>query len=254
MQYDPERVADMALFAGHALQRCGAETFRVEDSVGRILRAYGETDIDVFAVANWLCFSFSSADGILCQRQKRLRERSDNLRQLEMLNQAIRDMVTGRPDPAQAMEKLHSIADLQIRPFWLRVLITGFIAFAFTLLIDGSLAAGAFAIYVDIVARLFLEPLYREHTNPIFINMVGGFLVTVLAWPCNWLGMGSEMNMIVAGSFMFLFPGVSLVNSIRDMVASDYLAGMTKLLETLVVATSIAVGAAVGLSLLSALL
>ena len=57
-------LTDLAAQVGHGLAISGAETFRVEDTIRRILRAYG-IECEVFAIPNCLTISFEAAnDGL----------------------------------------------------------------------------------------------------------------------------------------------------------------------------------------------
>ena len=55
-------LTDLAAQVGHGLAISGAETFRVEDTIRRILRAYG-IECEVFAIPNCLTISFEAANG-----------------------------------------------------------------------------------------------------------------------------------------------------------------------------------------------
>ena len=48
---------------------------------------------------------------------------------------------------------------------------------------------------------------------------------------------------------MNLVPGVAITNSVRDIIAGDFIAGQTKMTEALLTATSIAVGTGIALSI-----
>ena len=48
--YQPDRVLDIAMEIGVNLLKCGAEISRVENTISYICKAYGATDIDVFAI------------------------------------------------------------------------------------------------------------------------------------------------------------------------------------------------------------
>ena len=55
-------LTDLAAQVGHGLAISGAETFRVEDTIRRILLAYG-IECEVFAIPNCLTISFEAANG-----------------------------------------------------------------------------------------------------------------------------------------------------------------------------------------------
>ena len=55
-------LTDLAATMGYHLAMSGAETFRVEDTIHRILRAYG-VECEVFAIPNSLTVSFEATNG-----------------------------------------------------------------------------------------------------------------------------------------------------------------------------------------------
>ena len=55
-------LTDLAAQVGHGLAISGAETFRVEDTIRRILLAYA-IECEVFAIPNCLTISFEAANG-----------------------------------------------------------------------------------------------------------------------------------------------------------------------------------------------
>lgn len=242
-----KKVLKLAIQIGYAMHLNGAETYRVEDSCYHLLNAYRGKDIEVFALANNLSITFTSPDGKDYFAQKRLPAASNNFHKLDLLNQSARSICRNLPDPEEALGEVEEILNQKLYPFWIRILSCGLIGFGFTLMIGGSPCGALYAFAIDICLCILLEPLFKSHTNRIFINILGGMIVTFLAWPGHLIGLEEELNLIVSGSFMYLFPGVSLMNSIRDIIASDYLAGMTKLLETLLVALSIAIGSGIAL-------
>ncbi|MBQ5608397.1 MAG: threonine/serine exporter family protein, partial [Oscillospiraceae bacterium] len=60
MDYDI--LLDLVAELGYNLAMAGAETFRIEDSINRILSAYG-IESEVFAIPNCMTVSIRTADG-----------------------------------------------------------------------------------------------------------------------------------------------------------------------------------------------
>ena len=59
-----------------------------------------------------------------------------------------------------------------------------------------------------------------------------------------------NLDKIIIGAFMGLVPGVAITNFMRDVLEGDLFAGITKLTESLLTATALALGAGIALSLL----
>ena len=58
-----------------------------------------------------------------------------------------------------------------------------------------------------------------------------------------------HVDKMIIGMVMNLVPGVAITNSVRDVIAGDFIAGQTKMTEALLTATSIALGTGIALSL-----
>ena len=78
-------LTDLAARLGCQLALAGAETFRVEDTVRRILRTYG-VECEVFAIPNCLTISFEAANGKPLTIMKRVGYHGNDLEALEQLN------------------------------------------------------------------------------------------------------------------------------------------------------------------------
>ena len=89
----------------------------------------------------------------------------------------------------------------------------------------------------------------RRRTNSFFVNAVSSMTAALVAIAQVILGLGQNLDLIIIGAFMGLVPGVALTNFMRDVLAGDLFAGITKLTESLLTATALALGAGIALSL-----
>ena len=99
-------LTDLAVTMGYHLAMSGAETFRVEDSVHRILRAYG-VECEVFAIPNSISVSLEAANGKPLMLMKRIDFHGNDLETMEKLNALSRRICTERPEVDEAMTWLH---------------------------------------------------------------------------------------------------------------------------------------------------
>lgn len=250
LDYYYQEVSNLGMYVAYGISYVGGETYRAEDSCSRVLQAYGGEKVEVMVMANFLTLSFEYG-GKAYHAQKRIPAQTNSMGRLDELNQLIREIVRDKPEPSLAINQIKTIIERPSHTLLQDVLITSSIGFSFALMLGGSFLAALMTFVIDGIVRAGLEPLYKQKTNHMFINITGGFLVTLLAGISHYVGLGHEQAIITTSAFMFLFPGVSLVNSIRDLLASDYLAGATKLIQTILVALGIAIGSGIGLSLLN---
>lgn len=122
------------------------------------------------------------------------------------------------------------------------------LGFGFTLFFGGTVADAFCGALIGGAVQLLVNFLEALHSNGIFVNIIGGGLIMLLAlFFAQTLGVHPDK--IAIGALMVLVPGVALTNSMRDLIAGDYMAGQTRLVEALLTATSIALGAGIVLSL-----
>ena len=125
-----------------------------------------------------------------------------------------------------------------------------FVAAFFTLLFKGT-AADAFCSLVAGAVIFFAKyPMERHRANSFFVNGACSFLAALTAIAGVRLGVGQNLDKIIIGAFMGLVPGVAITNFMRDVLEGDLFAGITKLTESLLTATALALGAGIALSLL----
>lgn len=67
-------------------------------------------------------------------------------------------------------------------------------------------------------------------------------MVTLICIFCHMAGMGTNLNHMVIGAIIPLVPGVAFTNGIRDIADGDYISGAVRLLDTILVFLSIAIG------------
>ena len=257
MQNDVERVARLtateiitiSIDIGQRLLESGAEIYRVEESIARICRAYGAKDIQVYAVPTAIIASMVPAEGNPITSVTRIYHRSTNLGRLDQLNVLCRSLCKEPMDYESIQEQLHLIdqhANFRAAELCLA---TGGSGLFFTLLFGGSLAEALCACCTCLVLWGLITSMNRIHVNGLFLNVAGGFWVALSGLLCYRFGWVGQYDTMIVGSIMALVPGLPMTNAIRDLIAGDIVAGITKFTEALLVAAGIAVGAAMPLSL-----
>ena len=96
---DYNTLLDFATDLGYELAMSGAETFRVEESVSRVLSAYG-VESDVFAIPNYLIVTIRTEDRTPITRMRRIGVHGNDLDSVEKYNSLSRRICSQKPDPA----------------------------------------------------------------------------------------------------------------------------------------------------------
>ncbi len=243
-----QQLLNTAMDIGHSLLAAGAETYRVEESIQRILYAYGVKHVDVFAITNNIIATMTMADDTCYTRQRRVYSRSTNYQMVEDLNTLSRHICSEKPDIKEIQNQLQILQ--KQKPYSEKVMITlgfGGIAFWFTLFFGGSWLDAVVAFGAGALTRVVFCVMNRLHTSSFFINLVCSLMVTTIAMKTVQYGFADSSDFIIIGTLMTLVPGVAITNAMRDVIAGDLMAGTMKGVEALLIALALATGTAVAL-------
>lgn len=243
---------DLATDLGYELAMCGAETFRVEESVTLVLRAYG-IEAEVFAIPNCLHVSIDK-DGQPMTRMRRIGYHGNDLDGVERFSGLSRAICNRKPDPEEAVKWLESVR--QEKRSYRKVLsfIGHFFAAAgFAMLYGGTIMDGLCAGICGILVGLVNLMMDSLKANQFFRIIAAAFPMTILASLfCN-IGVGHNFDMITIGTLMLLVPGLLFTNAMRDIIFGDTNSGMNRIVQVLLIAAAIALGTAAGLNVSRAL-
>ena len=233
---------------GFGLLQSGAEIYRVEESVERVLYAYGVEHPQVFAIPSLLIITIDNEEGRPITQIRRLRPPSPNLDHVERLNALCRRICHDIPTEDQILAEVDSIVGSKIYPLSFLIAACVVTSFFFTLVFGGSLADACCAGVIGLAFRPVIAFLEGLGTNSFFRNMIGSGIVAAMAMASVHLGLGQSADKIIIGTLMNLVPGLMITNSMRDIIAGDLIAGLFRLVEALMVATAIALGAGLAIS------
>ncbi|MEG0693062.1 MAG: threonine/serine exporter family protein [Oscillospiraceae bacterium] len=242
-----DELLDISITLGYRLLESGAETYRVEESVTRILHAYGIPNTEVFAIPSCIITTIATRDGQSHTRMKRITTRGTNLNKVTMLNDLCRRICAKTPSYLDVKIELDTIINSKVYSPLLQLFAVALASFSFCIFFGGGMVDGLVAIVCGVLMKLVLNPMEKLHTNLFFQYVVGSAIVTCIAFTMVQLGIGNLVDKIVIGTLMNLVPGVALTNSMRDIIAGDLLAGIIKLTEAIMIAIAMALGTGIAL-------
>lgn len=239
------RVLDLVAMMGEELLRNGAEIARVQDTMKIVGKAFGKEDVDVYAVSNGIFVTMHHDDQTRCTQVKYVPLTAPNLGRVAQINQLSREIYEGRYTLDEATEQMKKISGAPGTSLkWLM----GACAVGggcFCYLFGGSVLDSLATAPVGILLCLFQYVMGRAKISKVMQTIFGSALVTlcgiILAGLFAWLNVDS----IIIGGLVILVPGVPLTTSIRDFFNGDYLSGMIRLIDALLVAVCMAIGVGV---------
>lgn len=246
-----DKLLNLAMDLGCSLMKSGAEIYRVEESVYRLLAAYGGEDAQVFAIPSCLIISIRASDGHPVTRMRRIPAHGTDIELLERCNALCRSLCQAVPSLESAQEQADGLQS-QCRIYRPAQTLLGYgLAPAFfTLLFGGSFRDGVCALLSGLAVGICLLYGARWFGNNHFLRTVCCSVVASLtSLLLVRVGLGASVDLITIGVLMLLVPGVALTNAMWEIVAGDTYSGISRTAEAILAATGIALGAAVGLGI-----
>ncbi len=239
-----EQFLNFCCETGRQLIQNGAEIYRVEESIDRLMAAYGYTDTEVFAIPSSVILNILDG-GHNYTKAIRIRSSFINLDKLERLNSLCRQVCRETPPPDQALAQLRAVAAVPGYPQWSSYLAHGFVAVFFTLFWGGVPLDAFFAFACGVAVKAASSSLSRMNTNIFFTYVCASMAMVLPPLVLVHLGVPVHMDKIVIGAIMLLVPGIAITNVIRDVLAGDFLTALTKFAEVLIISMALALGIAI---------
>lgn len=244
------QLSHVAMEIGVILLSNGAETYRVEESMHRICIALGAREAEIFVVPTTIIITITMDGTIPITRTHRIHTRKIDLTKVTDMNHLSRQICYETLSYEALLFEINRINTVPSYPYLLHLLAFAFISQMFTLFFGGSFLDSCLGFLIGMGIRLQMDAMVKLEANSFFVNIVGGIIASTVAVAAAQLGLTGNMDTIIIGSIMTLVPGLAITNSIRDVIAGDYLSGLTKGVEALLIGAGIAAGVAVPLSLL----
>ena len=227
-------LVDMAALAGEIMLVSGAEIYRVEDTIIRILRYSGAAETEVVVMATGIFITLASAEG---EPLSVVRNR------VYRVNDVSRRFCRGTLSLEDSGKQLREIAGEIQYGRKLRILGYTLTPAAFAIMFGGGwlevLAAGAFGMVMALLEIL----IGRVRLNDFCSSASEAFIAAFLSLAVQAAFLPSlNIDAVIISDLMPLVPGVTFTSAIRDTLNGDYTSGIARILEAIVVALAVASG------------
>ncbi|HWT74526.1 MAG TPA: threonine/serine exporter family protein [Mobilitalea sp.] len=238
-----------AMLAGEIMAQSGAETFRVEDTMNRILSTSHLQSVEVYATTTGIVASLSDPLIETISGVARISNRANNLSRIHDVNQISRNICDGRMTLEDANEQLLSIRDHKIYSKRTLAIATVVSTIGFAGLFGGTIADCIIAA----INGLIIVLISRFSVNLVGSAFMGDaakcFAIAFVAMLSTLTPFQINKDIVIIGSIMPLVPGIPITNAIRDTLQGDYNSGTARAVEAFVISLGIAMGVGAGIGL-----
>ena len=229
---------------GYRLTMCGAETFRVEESINLIMKRYG-IQAEVFAIPNNITVSIETPEGKPMTRMRRIGFHGNDLDSVERYTNLSRRICAEKPDVETAVQWLKE-TDNSLRRYGKVWRLAGnFLGGAgFSVFFGGTIPDLLFGGICGLVIGLVDMMMDKLNTNQFFRTIIASFFMSLLAYVLASAGIVNNADTVIIGALMILVPGLLFTNAMRDIIYGDTNSGVNRIVQVFLIALAIALGTA----------
>ena len=237
-------LTDLTARIAYHLALSGAETFRIEETMRRIIGAYG-IECQAFAIPNCVMVSLEAANGKPLMVMKRVGFHGNDLEAVEKLNALSRRICAETPAPEVAAqwlkETLAGRRSYSVAAYYLGNFLG---AAGFCPVFGGTMRDSLWAGLMGLIIGFVTRQMDRWETNPFFSTITAAFAMAVPAYLAAGFHLIDYVDAVIIGSLMILVPGLLITNSMRDIIYGDTNSGINRIVQVLLSALAIAMGTA----------
>ncbi len=235
-------ILTLAVDVGQQLLENGAEIYRVEETIRRIIEAYDFTDYNVFVFSNGIfadCGEDSEDTDTIIRQVK---TGPLHLKKIKELNQLSRDICSYEVTVPQARESLKRIQGIEPYSDMIQAVGCGVGCAGFIYIIGASPTDCVFGFLIGAFLRTITLLASRHNISGVLLNVGGSFMITLFSIFVAACVHPVNLDMLIIGGIFALIPGTTFTTGIRDLFNADYLSGWFHLIDALMGAAELAIG------------
>ncbi len=245
-----EQTVALAGLAGEIMLKNGAETYRVEETMEHIGRACGAVKVESFVVPTGVFLTVADASGRSLTTMRRVRGRTINLDRIAKVNELSRRLVDQRINCHDAHSILEHISKertgFSLMP---SMVASGVIGGTGVILLDGGIPEVITAFFAAWTVRYIAHVISRLHGAQFAFEFLGAMAVAATGVISHIIWPQLSRDVVIIGGIIPLVPGVAITNSIRDFIAGDLVAGISRGTEASLTAAAVAMGVVIVLAI-----
>ncbi len=236
--------------AGRLIMENGGETYRVEETITRMGRAFGFDEVECFAVPSGIFISYRKGDGSIETAVKRVRRKGTDLTRVDAVNAVSRRM---EQESLTCEEVMALLREIETRPPKItRLGLAAAVAmssFGWAAMFGGGVMDCIVAFAVALLGQGLAFALDHAGMRSFVSTLLGSFLGTILPMLFHLATGLLNVDQAVAACLMPMLPGLAMTNAVQDTLRGDMVSGISSATSAILTASMIAGGALAGTAL-----
>jgi uncharacterized membrane protein YjjP (DUF1212 family) len=243
-------VIDLALWAGQMLLQSGAESQQVEETVHRLGTGLGCDWLDIFVSPNALVITAISSSEFRT-KVRRVMNVGVNLMVVVEVSALVDRVQAGELNRQELRTELERVSCAPLGySRWMVAFMVGAGCASFSRLFGGDWAIFGITFLAAGFAMLLRQELQKHLVNPFLIVVITAFAASTIAGIAPLFQLGNQPQLTLVSAVLLLIPGVPLIHSVQDLMKGYPMTGIARGVNAVVIATCIALGLLLAMSLL----
>jgi uncharacterized membrane protein YjjP (DUF1212 family) len=237
-----EDLLKFAVLAGQTILENGGETYRSEDTITRMLENKVER-VETFVTPTGIFASIEN-DGKIQTTITRVKQRDSDLNKVALVNDLSRRFSRENLDTLDLNKYVKELIEIRSKGkynYALRIFFAGIAAASSGMLLGSTLKDFLPTFVTATLLQIFVTYFEKLRLSTFIINIIGGAFAALLGIIFSHFSVGT-LNGIIIGSIVTLLPGVAITNAVRDAIWGDLVSAVSRGVEAVISAISIAAG------------
>lgn len=245
---EAKKVLEIAIEAGQMLLSNGGEAYRVEETIEKICGSYG-LKCECMTISTGIFVSIMDGENEKVTSLKRIKQRGVDLHKIELINSFSRELQENPLEYEEAKKRLKEINDNPVFSLKVRLFSASMTSFVYTLFFNGTIYDAVVSTFIGLGIYIIQEKISKMGFFQFFQFFFSGFIIGGISIVIGLFLPFVDKNNVIAGSIMILTPGVAITNGIKDTLYGDFISGIAKLGEAILIISAIGAGIGTALSL-----
>lgn len=239
------KILNLAGDLGETLLENGSEVYRVENNISSLIEYFGFSS-QCFATLTCIIITLENSNKEIISLVKRIKKREINLNKIYKVSTLIKNL--DKYDINELENTLKKINQEKTYSFPINSFGNCIGASFFSILFLGNFHNFITSFISGFLISIFFKLSNKINLGIFFTNLLGSFIATAISYFFYHINFISNPSITIISTLMLLVPGVSFINSMRDIFVGDLVTGVSRLMEVLMIGSSIAVGSGIAIN------
>lgn len=247
-----DEIFSVALLIGELMLENGAETHKVEESMNTFFKFNGLSRSQSFVTPTGIFVTLLEKRNQPITEIIRISKRSLNLSHITQVMEELNEYYDRKINLDELVARLRQVPYKCAYANHELYIGAAFGVAFFSVIFKGGLYEFVNSALVGLFAQVIILKLSRFQFPDQLINLVISVFIAFLAALLIKIPVfaAANINIIIISAVMLLVPGVTIINSLREIIAGDLVSGSARGFEALIIAASIASGVGAALKIM----